>query len=121
MSTWTVVYEQTETGWSAFVPALPGLGAAAATHEEAEQLIREAIVLHVQRLAEDGLPIPDPHSIDVGQVELPQPRVSRIGGSGNLRFDQNRKVSAQVGDPLSLFESRAGHLIQLLILRQAHD
>jgi predicted RNase H-like HicB family nuclease len=49
------------------------VGAAAATHEEAEQLIREAIALHVQGLAEDGVPIPDPHSVDVGQVELRQP------------------------------------------------
>ncbi len=73
MSTWTVVYEHTATGWSVFVPALPGVGAAAATHEEAEQLIREAIALHVQGLAEDGLPIPDPHSVDVGQVELRRP------------------------------------------------
>ena len=73
MSSWTVVYEHTVTGWSAFVPALPGVGAAAATHEEAEQLFSEAIALHVQGLAEDGLPIPDPHSIDAGQVELRQP------------------------------------------------
>jgi len=68
-----VVYEQTATGWSAFVPALPGVGAAASMHEEAEQLISEAVALHVQGLVEDGLPIPDPHSIDIGQVELPQP------------------------------------------------
>lgn len=73
MSTWTVVYEQTATGWSVFVPGLPGVGAAAATHEEAEQLISEAIALHLKGLAEDGLPIPDPHSVDVGQVELRQP------------------------------------------------
>ncbi|MHB8681567.1 MAG: type II toxin-antitoxin system HicB family antitoxin [Acidimicrobiales bacterium] len=73
MSTWTVVYEQTGTGWSAFVPALSGVVAAAATHEEAEQLISEAIALHIQALADDGLPIPDPHSVDVGQVELRQP------------------------------------------------
>lgn len=72
MSTWTVVYEQTTSGWSAFVPALPGVGAAAANHEEAEQLISEAIALHLQGLAEDGLPIPDPRSVDVGQVELRQ-------------------------------------------------
>ena len=73
LSTWTVVYEQTATGWSAFVPALPGVAAAAATHDEAEQLIGEAIALHLQGLAEDDLPIPDPHSVDVGQVELRQP------------------------------------------------
>ena len=73
MSTWTVVYEQTATGWSAFVPALSGVVAAGATRAEAERLIGEAIALHLQGLAEDGLPIPDPGSVDVGQVELRQP------------------------------------------------
>lgn len=73
MSTWTVVYERTATGWSAFVPALPGVGAAGTSHDEAERLIKEAIGLHLNGLAEDGLPIPDPHAVDVGQVELRQP------------------------------------------------
>lgn len=26
MSTWSVVYERTDNGWSAYVPALPGRG-----------------------------------------------------------------------------------------------
>ena len=73
MSTWTVVYEQTLSGWSAFVPALPGAGAAGATREETERLIEEAVALHLQGLAADGLPIPDPRVIDVGQVEFRQP------------------------------------------------
>lgn len=73
MSTWTVVYEQTATGWSAFVPAFPGVVAAGATRAEAEQLIGEAIALHLQGLIEDGLPMPDPDSVGVGQVELRQP------------------------------------------------
>lgn len=72
MSAWTVVYEQTATGWSAFVPALPGVVAAGATRAEAEQLIGGAIALHLKGLAEDGLPIPDPASVNVGQVELRQ-------------------------------------------------
>ena len=68
-----MVYEQTATGWSAFVPALPGVVAAGATRAEAEQLIGEAIALHLQGLTEVGLPIPDPGSADVGKVELCQP------------------------------------------------
>ncbi len=73
MSTWTVVYEQTATGWSAYVPAIPGVGVAGATHEEAEQLVSEAITLHLEGLVADGLPIPEPGGVDVGQVELPLP------------------------------------------------
>jgi predicted RNase H-like HicB family nuclease len=73
VSTWTVVYERTSTGWSAYVPALPGVGVAASTHEEAEQLVSEAIALHIEGLAADGLPIPEPESVDIGQVELRLP------------------------------------------------
>ena len=73
MSTWTVVYEQTATGWSAYVPALPGVGVTSTTHEEAERLVSEAIVLHLEDLVADGLPIPEPAGVDVGQVELTLP------------------------------------------------
>lgn len=64
-----MVYERTATGWSAFPPALPGVGVAGATREETERLAAEAIALHLQGLAEDGLPIPEPDAVDVGQVE----------------------------------------------------
>ena len=73
MSTWTVVYEKTATGWSAYVPALPGVGVAGDTRDEAERLIGEAVAMHLEALAEDGLPIPEPDSVDVGQLELPRP------------------------------------------------
>ena len=73
MSTWTVVYERTSTGWSAYVPALPGVGVAGATREETELLVSEAIVMHLEGLTEDGLPVPEPGSVDIGQVELPRP------------------------------------------------
>ena len=63
------MYEQTPTGWSAYVPALPGVGTATASHEETEQLIGEAIAMHLEGLADDGLPIPEPESIDIGHVE----------------------------------------------------
>lgn len=55
MSTWSVVYERTATGWSAYVPALPGVGVAGATAEETQQLVSEAIVMHLEGLTEDGL------------------------------------------------------------------
>ncbi len=73
LSTWTVVYERTAPGWSAYVPALPGVGATGTTHEETEGLISEAIAFHLEGLAADGLPIPEPGIVDVGQVELALP------------------------------------------------
>ncbi len=69
-TTWSVVYERTATGWSAYVPALPGLGVTGATRAEVEQLIREGIPFHLEGLAEDGLPIPDPTSVEVQAIAV---------------------------------------------------
>ncbi|MGH2607669.1 MAG: type II toxin-antitoxin system HicB family antitoxin [Tepidiformaceae bacterium] len=57
---YTVILEQGPKNWSAYVPDLPGCVAAAKTKEETEKLIREAIVLHLELLREDGDPIPAP-------------------------------------------------------------
>ena len=64
MATWTVIIEHGPNSWGAYVPALPGLGVAGETREEVEQLIREGIVLHLQGLAEEGLAIPDPDTVE---------------------------------------------------------
>ena len=70
MATWTVIYERGPTSWGAYVPALPGLGVAGKTRAEVEKLIREGIVFHLEGLAEEGLPIPDPTSIEVDTVDV---------------------------------------------------
>ena len=57
---YVVVYEQTPNNWSAYVPDLPGCIAAGDTREEVERLIREAIILHLAALREDGEPVPSP-------------------------------------------------------------
>ena len=69
-ATWSVVYERTTTGWCAHIPALPGLGVTGATRAEVEQLIREGIPFHLDGLAEDGLPIPDPTSVEVQAIAV---------------------------------------------------
>ena len=59
---YAVVIEKAEDNYSAYVPDLPGCIATGAMVEEAEQLIREAIELHLTGLREDGVPIPQPSS-----------------------------------------------------------
>ncbi len=58
--TYVVVYEQTTTGWSAYVPDLPGCVAAGETREETERLIRQAIAFHLEELRESDEAIPEP-------------------------------------------------------------
>ena len=63
MKTWTAVYERTSTGWSGYVPALPGLIVTGGTRAEVARLIREGIPFHLEGLAEEGI-VPDPASVE---------------------------------------------------------
>jgi predicted RNase H-like HicB family nuclease len=60
MKEYAVIFEKTATGWSAYVPDLPGLGVAGTTFDETKQLIREGIEFHIEGLRADGVPIPEP-------------------------------------------------------------
>jgi predicted RNase H-like HicB family nuclease len=55
-----VIYEKTATGFSAYVPDLPGCITTGGTIEETERLMKEAIEFHLEGLKEDGLPVPAP-------------------------------------------------------------
>ena len=57
---YVVVYEKSDTGWSAYVPDLPGVVTTGSNKEKKKQLIREAIEFHLEGLREDNLPIPEP-------------------------------------------------------------
>ena len=57
---YAVVIEKTGNGYSAYVPDLPGCIAAADTQVEVGDLIREAIIYHLEMLRENGDPIPEP-------------------------------------------------------------
>ena len=66
----TVIYEKTSTGYSAYVPDLPGCVAAGATFDETAELIRGAIEIHLESMREDGDSIPEPTTI-AGSVAVP--------------------------------------------------
>jgi len=55
--------EKLESNYSADVPDLPGCVATGATIEEIQQQIKEAIAFHLDGLAEEGLPIPQPTTL----------------------------------------------------------
>jgi predicted RNase H-like HicB family nuclease len=54
---YTVIFEQAEHNWAAYVPDLPGCITTGKTLEETEQSIREAV------LREFGEPVPQPSSV----------------------------------------------------------
>jgi predicted RNase H-like HicB family nuclease len=57
-----IVIEETEAGFSAYSPDLPGCVTTGKTLEETERNMREAIEFHIQGLREEGYAIPKPVS-----------------------------------------------------------
>ncbi len=62
MSDYLVVIEGSGSSYSAFVPDLPGCVSAGDSPEEIEQLMAEAIALHVESLRAHGDAVPEPQS-----------------------------------------------------------
>ena len=62
MKRFLIVIEQTETGYSAYSPDLPGCISTGRTESEVQMNMREAIEFHLAGLREDGLTVPEPHS-----------------------------------------------------------
>ena len=63
MKKFLVVVEKANGNYSAYAPDLPGCVAAGNTVQETVQLMCEAMQMHVEGLVEDGLPVPDAHSV----------------------------------------------------------
>jgi predicted RNase H-like HicB family nuclease len=71
MSEYLVVIENEGSSWGAYCPDLPGLGVVGDSREEVEQLVREAIAMHLEGLREAGEPIPPPAAVATTLVEVP--------------------------------------------------
>lgn len=57
-----VIVEKGNSGWSAYVPDLPGCVAAADSRDDTLKLMKEAIEFHVEGMREAGESIPQPIS-----------------------------------------------------------
>lgn len=57
-----VVVEKSKSNYSAYVPDLPGCVATGRTRPAVRKAIRDAIVMHLEGLREDGLPVPKPQT-----------------------------------------------------------
>ncbi|NJO40039.1 MAG: type II toxin-antitoxin system HicB family antitoxin [Cyanobacteria bacterium CRU_2_1] len=57
-----VVIEKGETSYGAYIPDLPGCVAVGETREEALELVKDAVELHLEGLRERGESIPEPRS-----------------------------------------------------------
>lgn len=55
-----ILIEETDTGYSAYSPDIPGCVSTGATHEEVERNMREAIEFHLEGLKIQGFAVPQP-------------------------------------------------------------
>ena len=60
VGSYAVIFEKTGTGYSAYVPDLPGCIAAGDTILHTTKLVSKAIKMHTAGMRADGLAIPDP-------------------------------------------------------------
>ena len=67
---YAIVIERAANNYSGYVPDLPGCVATGATSKATEQLLRDAILLHIGGMNEDGIPVPKASS-QVEYVEVP--------------------------------------------------
>lgn len=70
---YAIVIEKAARNYSAYVPDVLGCVTTGKTVAETLNNMREALELHLEGLAEDGQPIPDPSSVvEYVEVRLPE-------------------------------------------------
>jgi len=87
-----VVVEKTDTGFSAFVPDVPGVVAAAESREKLLELLSDALCLHFVRMQEDGEEVPESVTQQYEDEDLDQYEVTFVTPSQpdqvSLEIDQ---------------------------------
>ena len=62
MTRYLIIIEETETGYSAFSPDLPGCAATGTSIPEVESEMHDAIEFHLEGLRLAGEPVPEPRA-----------------------------------------------------------
>jgi len=70
MNGYAVIIEGEGASFSGYAPALPGCVAAGSSAKEVEELMREAIRLHIDSLRAHGEPIPPPSAAAATVVQV---------------------------------------------------
>jgi predicted RNase H-like HicB family nuclease len=65
-----VVVEESASGFSAYLPDVPGCIATGNSRSDVERRIAQAIAFHIEGMRTEGLGVPEPHSFSA-YVEVP--------------------------------------------------
>ena len=66
---YTVIIEQDDLNFGAYVPDLPGCIAVGESKKEVLELIKESIEFHIEALMDDGITIPKPQ-FDFAHIDV---------------------------------------------------
>ncbi|MCL2640192.1 MAG: type II toxin-antitoxin system HicB family antitoxin [Phycisphaerales bacterium] len=89
---YAVILEKTKDNWSVSIPDLEGCGSTGTTIAEALTNVREAIILHLAGMVDDGEAIPDPVTV-AEYVDVPPPMPS-AQTSGVIVLPANEEIKA---------------------------
>ena len=70
MNKYLIIIEQTQNGFSAYSPDIPGCIDASDSLQDTEKLMKEAMEFHIEGMLEEGLEIPKPTTSKAEFVEL---------------------------------------------------
>ena len=76
-----VLHRDRDSDYGVTVPDLPGCFSAGKTFDEALDMVREAIELHLEGLIGDGQPIPEPIGISAMELGLSSRLMNRACGA----------------------------------------
>ena len=68
MSKYVVLFEESNTGYGAYAPDLPGCVATGSTLDETRQRMAKAIEMHLSAMRQDGDQIPLPSHFELVEV-----------------------------------------------------
>ena len=79
-----IVLKEVTQNYAAYVPDLPGCVASGKTADDARKAMKEAVIMHLNGLAADGLPIPQP-TVQADYIQSEQPPAPASDGQSKLR------------------------------------
>ncbi len=128
---YVVVYEKTETGYSAYAPDLAGCATTGATLDLTAKNMREAMLSHVRLMRSRGEPIPEPTAVATDQITIwEEPLVLKYQSGEEIRrgdrvlFHREPAEVEFVVNELTGDEGFDGYMFEYgggVVIREAND
>ena len=107
-----LIHKEAESDYGVSFPDLPGVVTAGSNLDEARKMAAEALAFHLEGLAEDGEPVPEPSSLDdIMSVKENRDGVAVLIGAPDTEVKSvriNVTMPADVLDQIDRYAEREG-------------